>query len=142
VTGGTDGIGLAYCTQLAAKGYPLLIISRSEDKLAKVKQQIERDIPQCPEVRTLSFDFAQNSDTHYETIEKAIHSLAPGRVDVLVNNVGVSFATADYFTVISAQNPQLLAQMIHVNVVSAVKMTKMVWDSMMDANRGVVINVG
>ena len=142
VTGGTDGIGLAYCRQLAQKGYPLLIISRSKDKLDKVKAEIESSTPQCPEVRVLPFDFSINNESHYEQVQTALDALAPGRVDVLVNNVGVSFATADYFTVISNNNPQLLAQMIHVNVVSTVKMTKMVWDRMLEENRGVVLNVG
>ena len=142
VTGGTDGIGLAYCKQLATLGYPLLIISRSEDKLKNVKKEIECTIPQCPEVRILSFDFGLNSHDHYNIVEQEIRSLSPGMVDVLVNNVGISFVAADYFTVIARRNPEILSQMIHVNVVSMLKMTQLVWKPMLDRNRGIILNVG
>lgn len=142
VTGGTDGIGLAYCRALARKGYPLLIISRNATKLAKVQADIVSDFPQCPAVRTLPFDFSLNTPEHYARIERELDSLAPGHVDVLVNNVGVSFTTADYFTIISETNSPLLEQMIHVNVVSVVKVTQMVWEGMITRNRGVVLNIG
>lgn len=142
ITGGTDGIGLAYARQLAQIGYPIFIISRSEAKLASVKADIERSVPACPDVRTLAFDFSKNDPGHYEAVEKALASLAPGRVDVLVNNVGVSFSTAEFFTVISARKPEVLEQMIHVNVVAAVKMTQLVWTRMLEENRGVVLNIG
>ena len=48
-------------------------------------------------------------------VERTLADL-PGTVDVLINNVGVSFQAADYFTVIARQNPALLSAMIHVNV--------------------------
>src|SRR5437879_13918175 len=38
VTGATDGIGLEYARQLAAIGYNIFIISRSEEKLKKVDE--------------------------------------------------------------------------------------------------------
>ena len=33
VTGGTDGIGLSYCYELASRGFNLIIISRNIEKL-------------------------------------------------------------------------------------------------------------
>ena len=50
ITGGTDGIGLQYAKQLAKKGYSLMIISRSEDKLNSVAKTIKQEYPNCKEV--------------------------------------------------------------------------------------------
>ena len=50
VTGATDGIGLEYAKALAQKGYSLLIISRSEQKLKKVANDIKSQFPKCNEV--------------------------------------------------------------------------------------------
>ncbi|KAI2802083.1 hypothetical protein RDWZM_010443 [Blomia tropicalis] len=145
VTGGTDGIGLAYCQHLASIGYPLLIISRNYDKLVTVKDQLKQQFGiKCPPIRILAFDFSINDidGSHYRTIEDEIQQLRPGRVDVLINNVGVSFANADYFTVIAHRSPDLMSKMINVNVVSALMMTRMVWNEMLEQNRGIILNIG
>ena len=146
VTGGTDGIGLEYARQLGALGYPLIIISRSPEKLATVRAAIERTVPACPAVRTIAFDFSLNSTEHYCDLEKQLSVIAGPdtghRIDVLVNNVGISFSTPEYFTVIAAKLPGLMGSMINVNVVAAVKMTAFVWSRMLEENRGVVLNIG
>ena len=43
VTGSTDGIGLEYARQLAKKGYNLLLLSRTQAKLEKVREEILQD---------------------------------------------------------------------------------------------------
>jgi len=50
ITGATDGIGLEYAKQLAAKRYSLLLISRSEEKLKDVAQQIKDQFHGCKQV--------------------------------------------------------------------------------------------
>ncbi len=61
ITGATDGIGLEYAKQLAAKRYSLLLISRSEDKLKCVAQQIENQFTGCKEVLFLPTFVYKNS---------------------------------------------------------------------------------
>ena len=50
VTGATDGIGLEYAKQLAQKGYNLVIISRSEDKLRATQKSLIENYSNCKEV--------------------------------------------------------------------------------------------
>lgn len=40
VTGSTDGIGRAYAMELAKRGLNVVLISRTQDKLAKIAAQI------------------------------------------------------------------------------------------------------
>lgn len=40
ITGASDGIGKEYARQLAARGYNLLLLSRTEEKLNKLRQEI------------------------------------------------------------------------------------------------------
>jgi 17beta-estradiol 17-dehydrogenase / very-long-chain 3-oxoacyl-CoA reductase len=54
ITGGTDGIGLEYAKQLAAKGFSLMIISRNEDKLKAVAKSIKEQYNGCKEVRIIT----------------------------------------------------------------------------------------
>ena len=69
------------------------MLSRSDEKLAATKQSIQTEFPQCKEVQTLSVDFS-NADI-YDQIQSKLKNL---RIDVLVNNVGISYPFADYFT--------------------------------------------
>ena len=50
ITGATDGIGLEYAKQLADKGFNLLLLSRTEDKLKHVSEDIQNMHPQCRNV--------------------------------------------------------------------------------------------
>lgn len=45
VTGATDGIGLEYARQLAAKDYNLFLLSRNQAKLERVSQEIRGQHP-------------------------------------------------------------------------------------------------
>jgi len=63
VTGGTDGIGLGYAKQLAAKGYSLLIISRNEDKLRVVAKNFKEQYSSCKQVCNIYMYF-----THFYLI--------------------------------------------------------------------------
>ena len=50
ITGASDGIGLEYSKQLAAKGYNLLLLSRTEDKLKRIAAEIQQQYPQAKKV--------------------------------------------------------------------------------------------
>lgn len=56
VTGATDGIGREYAVQLAKKGYSVLIVGRSVDKLKEVSQEI---LATGSKVEELVLDFSK-----------------------------------------------------------------------------------
>lgn len=136
ITGSTDGIGLAYAHEFAKKGYNLLLISRNPDKLNKVKEEInEKSNKSGKEIRTYKADFT--SLDIYDGIEKEIKRLS--RVDVLINNVGMSYEYPEFFA-----TPQLNLrnqQIINCNSVSCARMCYIVLPIMESQKHGVILNV-
>ena len=139
VTGATDGIGLEFARELAKKGYNLLLISRSPDKLQKVKDDLNKNLKPSREIRVLKIDFSQRDV--YGAIEKEVQKLPD--ISVLVNNVGVSYCTPEYFGDLSKTNkdPNFVDSMINVNIVSCTKMIQMVISKMEAQKRGIIINL-
>jgi retinol dehydrogenase-14 len=88
ITGGTSGLGLEACRQLAALGNRILFVGRDEHRCIEAKKEIEKaggkeveyfiaDLSSQKEIRKLS-----------EEIHKRI-----SRIDVLINNAGGVFSS-------------------------------------------------
>lgn len=139
VTGATDGIGLEFARALAKKGYNLLLISRSPEKLQKVKEDLTSSLKPSRQIRVLKIDFSQRDV--YDAIEKEVKKLTD--ISVLVNNVGVSYCTPEYFGDLGKTNkdPNFVESMINVNILSCTKMIQMVISKMEEQRRGVIINL-
>ncbi|XP_054164160.1 very-long-chain 3-oxoacyl-CoA reductase-like [Oppia nitens] len=136
ITGATDGIGLEYANRLAQMGYCLLIISRNEDKLQKVKSQLLMTNLKCKQIKILAVDFTK--DNIYQQISRELDSLQV--IDVLVNNVGMSSKTGEYFSKIE-NIKEFIQSIINCNVVSMTKMISMVLPQMVGRGRGIIINL-
>ncbi len=83
ITGASSGIGEELAYQLSGLGAILILSARREEALLKVRQQCSE--PDRHHVLTL--DLSQ-TDTLAEKVEQAIGMV--GRIDMLVNNGGVS----------------------------------------------------
>lgn len=117
-------------------GYSLLIISRNEEKLLKVKRNLLEENNKCSQIRTLAVDFS--SDQIYDKISGEIEGIPV--IDVLVNNVGMSFVCGEYLTLIPNLK-QFIHSIINCNVVSMTRMIDLVLPKMVDRKRGIIINV-
>lgn len=85
VTGATDGIGKAYAQELAKRKFNIVLLSRTQDKLDDVKQEIENEFK--VKVQTISVDAGKATESTYQDI---LSKVSPLELSVLVNNVGVS----------------------------------------------------
>lgn len=83
ITGASSGIGEALVYQYAEKGFKLIISARREEILNQVKNKCA----QPTNVFVLPLDLTQ-SKTFEDKVSQAINKF--GRIDVLVNNGGIS----------------------------------------------------
>lgn len=135
VTGATDGIGKAYAKALAKKGMSVVLISRTESKLADVKKEIDDAEYPDVEVKYVVCDYSKFDSAAQETVRAAISDLDVG---VLVNNVGVSYPYPKYFHELTDAQVENLTTM---NVDSTTIMTRMVVAGMAERKRGAIVNI-
>ncbi len=83
VTGASAGIGATFCAQLAERGYDLVVVARSTDRLEQLKAEIESR--HKVDVEVITADLTDNSE-----VQKVAWRLgeADRPVDLLVNNAG------------------------------------------------------
>ncbi|MEO8850245.1 MAG: SDR family oxidoreductase [Allobranchiibius sp.] len=83
VTGASAGIGATFCAQLAERGYDLVVVARSTDRLEQLKAEIESRHE--VDVAVVTADLTANVD-----VQRVARRLgeADRPVDLLVNNAG------------------------------------------------------
>jgi short-subunit dehydrogenase len=84
ITGASSGIGLATAKLFASKGSKVVLASRNFDKLEEIENAINRSEGTAFSVRT---DVSKLNDCK-NLIEKTIEKF--GKIDILINNAGVS----------------------------------------------------
>ena len=136
VTGATDGIGLEFARQLAAKRYNLFLLSRNLSKLNKVKNEITCQYPNC-EVIVKAVDFTRNDI--YDKIDIELNKF---NIHVLVNNVGIFYPKSrpDNFSKIPNLN-QFISDIINVNIFACTRLTALVLPGMEARGTGIIINL-
>ncbi|XP_034536343.1 very-long-chain 3-oxoacyl-CoA reductase-B isoform X2 [Notolabrus celidotus] len=133
VTGATDGIGKAYAEELARRGFSIVLISRSQERLDDVSKAIKS---KCGvETKTIAADFS--AVDIYSKIEDGLQGLEIG---VLVNNVGVSYSYPEFFLNVPNLD-SFIDTMVNVNITSVCQMTRLVLPGMVERKKGVVLNI-
>lgn len=131
ITGASGGIGLALAHLLAAEGYDLVIVARSEEKLRQLAHEMQskhgikvsvmaRDLAKPQSAREV-YDALQETGTH---------------VDILVNNAG--FATYGLFHETALQEE---LDMIQLNIATLTEMTHLFLPPMIARGEGRILNI-
>uniref|UniRef100_F1KX08 Steroid dehydrogenase let-767 n=1 Tax=Ascaris suum TaxID=6253 RepID=F1KX08_ASCSU len=136
VTGSTDGIGRAYASELAERGFKILLISRTQSRLDEVKTEIESKFK--VEVKTLAFDFTVGNVEAYEKdIVPVLQSMPIG---ILVNNVGRSYEYPDVLHKVDG-GLKRLTDMNIINMLPVTLLCAAVLPQMVDRNSGIIVNI-
>ncbi|CAH8632136.1 unnamed protein product [Schistosoma rodhaini] len=127
VTGATDGIGKVYAEELASDGLNIMLISRNEEKLLKVANEID--------VQNKYIDV-------YPRIQEAIDQLSS--IACLVNNVGMGPPTFDYYATTDYITIDFIKNLIFCNNLPVAIMTHLVLPKMLRqyTNGMAIINIG
>lgn len=130
VTGATSGIGAAFASRLAQKGFDLILHGRREKELTERAKNLERIYHTSAEIIIAELSRAEEM----KKVEDRIQSL--DRLDTLINNAG--YWTPGAFW---ENSPDSLEAMITVHVVAPVRFIRAALPRMLERHKGDIINV-
>jgi short-subunit dehydrogenase len=132
ITGASSGIGEGIATQLAARGYDLILVARRTERLSALAERLRSSA--AVECAPVAVDLASRDER-----DRLITLLESerARIEVLVNNAG--FGTHGFFheTELDAE-----LELIDVNCAAPVHLTKRILPWMLERRSGRVLNVG
>jgi 3-oxoacyl-[acyl-carrier protein] reductase len=132
VTGGSRGLGLAMCTALARAGYRVIAVARrSSPELTAGAAQAAQDARGAIEFK--GCDLADL--TLIAPLVRAVRAEF-GPLYGLVNNAGLGTSG-----ILSSMRDQAIQQLIQLNTVSPIVLTKYVLKSMMSEREGRIVNI-
>ncbi|XP_029303727.1 hydroxysteroid (20-beta) dehydrogenase 2 isoform X2 [Cottoperca gobio] len=143
VTGATSGIGKAYASELARRGLDVVLVSRSDDKLQMIAEEIDQ---YGRKTQIIQVDF-KDGQSIYPAIAEELQGLEIG---ILVNNVGMSYSDhfAYFLEIPDAEqfplydySDQKITQVINCNMLSVSQMTRLVLPGMVERGTGLIINI-
>ncbi|NLC96577.1 MAG: SDR family oxidoreductase [Erysipelotrichaceae bacterium] len=128
ITGTTNGLGKLLVEKFAQDGYNLVLVSRSEEKLLKQKEQLKNN-----NVHIISYDLSKEDACDYIIDNLNENQI---KIDVLVNNVGFDYADKFIDTPFE-EIDQMMTTMIDLTV----KLTYSLLVHMLEQNKGKIVNV-
>jgi short-subunit dehydrogenase len=130
VTGASSGIGAATALELSRRGATVVVTARRVDELERTAEACRAFAPSSLAVAA---DLAMPGEGE-RVVSRAVAAL--GRVDIVVNNAGISLHRSGLETTAAE-----VEQLMQVNFLSAVRTTMAALPGMVERGRGSVVNV-
>jgi 3-oxoacyl-[acyl-carrier protein] reductase len=132
VTGGSRGLGLGIARRLAGAGYRVIAIARKENS-AFTTAMAEAELANHGSLHFVPFDLAE-----IDSISGLVKKLRKdfGAIYGLVNNAGISFEG-----VLALMPTSQIDQLVRMNTLSPIVLTKYVVRSMMADGGGRIVNI-
>jgi uncharacterized protein len=131
VSGASSGIGTAFCYQLASFGATLVLTARRKDRIDALAGEL-REKHDC-KVTVIPCDLSDPAGP--EALVQTLHEMGI-EIDILVNNAGFGFNGA-----FLEGAPDMYRQMMQVNMVSLVMLSRLLLPGMISRGRGGILNV-
>jgi short-subunit dehydrogenase len=131
ITGASTGIGAVYADRLAKRGYDLILVARSKDKLNDVAKQIQSTTGRKAQI--LQADLSLPAD-----VKRVAYRLASdSSITAFVNNAGIASASK-----LLESDPEYLDQIIQINVTAFTRLAVAAASSFVKRSNGLIINIG
>jgi hypothetical protein len=130
VTGASSGIGAVYADRLARRGYDLLLVARSAERLAAIAERLAGETGR--DVETLTADL--NDPAALGRVETRLRT--DPRITLLVNNAGVG-ATAPLLE----SDVDEMTRLITLNTVAPMRLSYAAGPAFAARGHGAVINI-
>lgn len=131
ITGASMGIGAVYADRLAKRGYDLILVARSEDKLKEVATQIQ-SATGC-KIEIVRADLTVPADVR-NVSERISFDVS---ITALVNNAGLGSAST-----LVESDPKYLEEMIQLNVTALTRLAQAAASGFPGRENGLIINIG
>jgi len=129
ITGASTGIGAVYADRLAKRGYDLILVARSEQKLSEVATRLEST---GRRIETIAADLTRKED-----VERVAERLRTDpTITALVNNAGVASAGK----LLDSKIDDLEA-MIYLNVTALTRLALAALPGFVARKHGLLINI-
>ncbi|VWB31357.1 putative short chain dehydrogenase [Burkholderia lata] len=130
ITGASSGIGAVYADRLARRGYDLILVARSRERLAALAERITNDTQRSVEI----IDADLNDRAALAAVETKLKQDAS--ITLLVNNAGVGTHAPLLDSDVDA-----MTRMIDLNVTALTRLTYAAVPGFVARGRGAVINI-
>ena len=130
VTGASRGIGVHIARALAARGFDLLLVARSEPDLLRVATELRTHGRM---IAVAAVDLAE-LDGPRRVVEAAERELGP--VDVLVNNAAIELQRR--FHTLDAEE---IETVLRVDLIAPIELTRLLLPDMLERGYGRIVNV-
>lgn len=135
LTGAAGGIGQPLAFALSKKGARLALVDRDQMRIKGICEKINQLGGIAVPIVT---DFQPNGVTPNSAqviVDEAMRLL--GGVDILINSAGILD-----FTLFEQQDTARIAQMMHINAVVPIQLTRALLPSLLAQNGGQIVNIG
>ena len=130
ITGASSGIGAIYAERLARRGYDLVLVARSRERLQRLAQRLSEQSGRRVEVLVADL----NDKADLARVEQLLRS--DSRISLLVNNAGVG-ATAPLLD----SDVEQMTRMIELNVTALTRLTYAAVPGFVARQGGTIINI-
>jgi len=130
ITGASTGIGAVYADRLAKRGYDLILVARSQQKLEEVAARIQSETGRT--VETLQADLGTKAGI--DLVSQRLRTDLT--ITALVNNAGIASVSK-----LIDSDPDALESMIYLNVTALTHLALAAASPFMASGKGLIINI-
>ena len=131
ITGASTGIGAAYAERFARRGHDLVLVARDKARLQALGARLHKE--NGAEIDIIQADLTKADEL--AGVEKRLRD--DGRIEILVNNAGVSLSGS-----FIEQATEDVSQMLAINTTALVRLASAVAPRLAQAGNGAIINLG